>query len=493
MNRMKRLPLRSRMAMLSALAMALAIAAVSVVSWFAVRDRLYKQVDDSITTSQPFFRNDLIGTGPPPGGQPTGGKVFLDPDPCDAPPNLQPQQNGATDANGPIPTLLTEITFIKADGTTCAGPGSTQAVVTQADREVAAGTRAAPYRRDGVNIHGEPIRIHVVKGREPGTAIVKSQPLTGVHDSLTSLAWLLVLVSGLGIGAAATAGLLVARAALRPVDRLTDAVEHVARTEDLTVRMPVEGDDEIARLSRSFNAMTAALEASREEQKRLVDDAGHELRTPLTSLRTTIDLLIRSDESGRALPGEARGALLTGARTQMRELTALIADLLELSRPEQARGAGPTSPVEFDEVVARAVERVRPRGLANEVAPVDIEATLTPWPTLGDEAALERAVVNLLDNAVKFSPPGQTVEVELRNGELSVRDHGPGIAPEELPHVFERFWRSPTARSMPGSGLGLAIAARAVREAGGTVELAAVPGGAGTVARVRLPRRGTAG
>jgi len=173
----------------------------------------------------------------------------------------------------------------------------------------------------------------------------------------------------------------------------------------------------------------------------------------------------------------------------MRELTVLIADLLELSRPEPARGSAPKTPVDLDEVVARAVERVRPRGLTNEVAPVEIAATLEPWPTQGDEPALERAVVNLLDNAVKFSPPGRTVDVVLRDGELSVRDHGPGIPAEELPHVFERFWRSPSARAMPGSGLGLAIAARAVREAGGTVELAAAPGG-GTVARLRLPRRG---
>ena len=199
-------------------------------------------------------------------------------------------------------------------------------------------------------------------------------------------------------------------------------------------------------------------------------------------------LRIRSDESGRALPEGKQAALLTGARTQMRELTVLITDLLELSRPEQARGTGPTQPVEFDEVVARAVERVRPRGMVNGDVSVGVTASLERWPAHGDEAALERAVVNLLDNAVKFSPPGTTVDVVLRHGTLTVRDRGPGIPLEDLPHVFERFWRSPSARAMPGSGLGLAIAARAVREAGGTVSLAAAPDGVGTIARIVLPR-----
>ena len=316
------------------------------------------------------------------------------------------------------------------------------------------------------------------------SVLLKSQPYQPIDDSLSSLAWLLIVVSLLGIGGAATAGLLVARAALRPVDVLTSAVEHVARTEDLSVRMPVSGDDEIARLSESFNAMTAALQASRDEQKRLVDDAGHELRTPLTSLRTAIDLLIRSEESGRALPEGKRTELLTGARTQMRELTVLIADLLELSRPEQASQV--TAPVALHEVAERAIERVRPRGAARET-PVTITEDLRPWTTHGDSAALERAVVNLLDNAVKFAPPGSDVQVRLANGALTVRDRGPGIPPEELPHVFERFWRSPTARALPGSGLGLAIAARAARESGGSIFFEQPHDGPGTIARLFLP------
>lgn len=472
MRRIRHMPLKGRLALLSAASMAVAIAALSLFSWFAVRERLLDQVDKSLEQSQPPPRHDNNGPGPGRGfGNLPAGQQN---NPC-----LFPH-------NGTGFNLQVNLTYLKPDGASCAVGDSTAAVVTQADRAVVPGTQLL---RDGTAADGTPVRVRVTADPDnPGAAWLQSESLTPVNDSLESLAWLLLIASGIGIALAATAGLLVARAALRPVDRLTDAVEHVARTEDLTVRMPVEGDDEIARLSRSFNAMTAALEASRDDQKRLVDDAGHELRTPLTSLRTAIDLLIRSEESGRALPEGKRMELLKGSQTQMRELTVLITDLLELSRPEQARGSEDARmPVAFDEVVGRAVERVRPRGLARDT-PVTLDVELGPWIARGDAAALERAVVNLLDNAVKFSPPGSAVEVRLSDGRLSVRDRGPGIPAEELPHVFERFWRSPSARSMPGSGLGLAIAARVVRESGGSVSLEAAEDG-GTVARLMLPGR----
>ncbi|GAA1963025.1 HAMP domain-containing sensor histidine kinase [Catenulispora subtropica] len=481
---MRRLPLRGRLALLSAVAVTVAIAAVSLISWFAVRDGLNSQLDKSIqrsTVPEQFFH---IGQETQPAD---GYRILFTSDPCTPPPQLPGLGPGGPPGHfAQVPE--TSLTFVGADGTRCATPGSTQVLDQPSDLELVGQPSQAHRWRDGVDVNGQKVRVEVVPAPMDKGVFLKSQSRQSVDDSLTSLAWLLFVVSVLGVGGAATAGLLVARAALRPVDQLTEAVEHVARTEDLSVRMPVTGEDEIARLSESFNAMTAALQASRDEQKRLVDDAGHELRTPLTSLRTTIDLLIRSEESGRPLP--KRTELLTGARTQMRELTVLIADLLELSRPEQAAPAA-SSPVALHEVVENAVERVRPRGAARET-PVTITAAIEPWYTHGDAAALERAIVNLLDNAVKFSPPGSEVDVRLAEGELTVRDRGPGVPPEELPHVFERFWRSPSARALPGSGLGLAIAARAVREAGGTVTLEAPPDGVGAVARLRLPGAGAA-
>jgi len=265
------------------------------------------------------------------------------------------------------------------------------------------------------------------------------------------------------------------------VDRLTGAVEHIARTEDLAVRIPVDGHDEIARLSRSFNAMTEALASSRELQQQLIADAGHELRTPLTSLRTNIDLLARSEETGRSLPPGDRAELFASVKAQMTELAALIGDLQELSRPDAVPGGTPEV-VALHEAADRAVQRARLRKQH-----VTLTADLAPWYVRGEGAALERAVVNLLDNALKFSPEGAEVTVTLTaEGTLTVRDRGAGIPAEELPHVFDRFWRSPTARGLPGSGLGLSIVARTVRQAGGEVELRAAADG-GTEAVLRLP------
>ncbi|WP_194908817.1 HAMP domain-containing sensor histidine kinase [Catenulispora rubra] len=484
------MPLRSRLALMSAVAVAIAIGAVSLISYIAVRDRLHNQMDSAIAGSRdPGF--GLYPEGKPGGPDPAD---YQPRSPCDIGKGATAAANGGSpgDAVDPthsgvnhFPPAAVSVTFF--NGTqTCALPGSTAVPGQTADLQIEHAPPGASIWRDGVNANGEKVRVQVVANRDPfhPGVFLKSQAYGPIDDSLSSLAWLLIVVSLIGIGGAATTGLLVARAGLRPVDELTSAVEHVARTEDLSVRMPVSGNDEIARLSESFNSMTAALQASRDEQKRLVDDAGHELRTPLTSLRTAIDLLIRSEESGRPLPEGKRTELLTGARTQMRELTVLIADLLELSRPEQAMTV--TAPVALHEVTARAVERVRPRGAARDT-PVTIIDDLHPWTTHGDGAALERAVVNLLDNAVKFSPPGAAVEVRLANGSLTVRDRGPGIPPEELPHVFERFWRSPTARAMPGSGLGLAIVARAARESGGIIAFEKPYDGPGTIARLFLP------
>jgi two-component system sensor histidine kinase MprB len=224
--------------------------------------------------------------------------------------------------------------------------------------------------------------------------------------------------------------------------------------------------------------MTAALASSRDRQQQLIADAGHELRTPLTSLRTNIELLQRSEATGRALAPEVRTELMSSVRAQVTELASLIGDLQELSRPDAARTV---QVVALHEVAGTALARARLRG-----PDLRITADISPWYVRGEAAALERAIVNLLDNAVKFSPSGGEVTVALRDGVLTVRDHGPGIPAEDLPHVFERFWRSPSARSLPGSGLGLSIVARTAEQSGGEVSLAPAPGG-GALATLRLP------
>ncbi|MFJ6569283.1 sensor histidine kinase [Streptomyces sp. NPDC091292] len=387
------------------------------------------------------------------------------------------------------PTPYT-VQVVTADGTVCAAPGSTPIEVADHDIDVARGIQEDTLHdaksEDGQAMRVATSRTDLPPGLSGPYAVSIAQPLSGVSDPLNSLALLLLGVAGLGVIGAATAGLGIARAGLRPVERLTSTVEHIARTEDLSVRIPADGDDEIARLSRSFNTMTQALASSRDRQQQLIADAGHELRTPLTSLRTNIELLIRSEKSGRQLPPSARGDLLASIGAQIGELAGLIKDLQELSRPDGVPGSLSFQPVGLHEVAERALERAKRRGTELHFA-----CELDPWYVMSDPAALERAVVNLLDNAVKFSPAGGTVSLRLAGGRLSVRDQGPGVAPDELPHVFDRFWRSPAARSLPGSGLGLAIVAQTVHRSGGTVTLQPAED-AGTEAVVRIPGSPTA-
>ncbi|MFD8632052.1 sensor histidine kinase [Streptomyces sp. NPDC059533] len=460
--RFRGLPLRSRLALLVAVAVALAVAAVAAVSWVMVRTQLRDQLDRSlmatnVTTevSQTLIRNDCL------------------------PPPQQPRQQIAGNLGATVQIVL-------PNGSHCWVAGPTALPVTQADKEIAAGRRGRTLQTvttsDGVDMRVFTIPVVVPNTGQVFGGVSIAKPLSDIDKPLSTLAWVLLLVSGLGVVGAGAAGLWVARTGLRPVDELTGAVEHIARTEDLTVRIPDEGDDEIARLSRSFNSMTAALASSQERQAQLIADAGHELRTPLTSLRTNIELLARSEETGRAIPPEDRKELLASVKAQMTELASLIGDLQELSRPD-AVSPGPLQVVPLHEIAGAALSRARLRG-----PELEFTSALDPWYVRGEAPALERAVVNLLDNAVKFSPHGGAVEVTLRAGELTVRDHGPGIPAEELPHVFERFWRSQSARALPGSGLGLSIVARTAARAGGSAELRApADGGPGTEAVLRIP------
>jgi two-component system, OmpR family, sensor histidine kinase MprB len=310
-----------------------------------------------------------------------------------------------------------------------------------------------------------------------GQALVLAQPLESQEKTLRKLSTVMLVIGGLGVLAAALAGWAVASNGLRPVRRLTRSVEKNAVHEDLRP-LPVEGVDEIARLATAFNQMLGALAASRDRQRRLVADASHELRTPLTSLRTNLDLLAQADTDG-GLPAEARRELLDDVRGQIEELTTLVGDLVMLAREEQPEAAVTT--LDLAEVTDRAVTRVRRRA-----AGVDFDVRLEPWTAEGDATGLERAITNLLDNAAKWSPPGGTITVRLASGVLTVDDQGPGISAADLPHVFERFWRSDESRSMPGSGLGLAIVRQVVDQHGGRVLVSSSPGG-GTRMSLAIP------
>jgi|HubBroStandDraft_6_1064221.scaffolds.fasta_scaffold36933_2 two-component system sensor histidine kinase MprB len=316
-----------------------------------------------------------------------------------------------------------------------------------------------------------------------GRAVQFAQPLTEVDSLLARLRLILVLLDIGGIALAALLGRLVSGAAVQPLKRLTETTEHVAVTRDLSRRIEPTGEDELGRLAGSFNAMLDALErsmsaldASVHAQRQLVADASHELRTPVTSLRTNIEIL---QQQGQDMDPDDTRRLLSDVVEQIEELTLLMNDLIELARGEEPRADA--EDLRLDLLVSEVVERARRHAPAT---PLHVQ--LEPTILTGVPARLERAVANLIDNAVKYSPPAEPVEVRLQNGELAVRDHGPGISAEDLPYIFDRFYRGAEARGRPGSGLGLAIVRQVAAQHGGSVTAEAAAGG-GTLMCLHLP------
>jgi len=328
--------------------------------------------------------------------------------------------------------------------------------------------------RTGERADGTPCRIVSVPlpptdGLAFGYVLVLGRDLTATNRTLGLLRLMQGMAGLIGLGLGLGAGIALARSSLRSIRHLSQGVDRITQTDRLE---PVEvvGDDEVAHLSRSVNSLVGSLSVSRQRQRRLIADASHELRTPLTSLRTNVELLI-ADENSRMLPQGARVDILRDIAEQVGEFAALIGDLVALSQEAGLKPAG-RAPLDFQSVVERAVARAQRRG-PGLVFDVAVEPTLVE----GDAAALERAITNLLDNAVKFSPPGGRITVRLADHRLTVRDQGPGIADEDLPHIFERFYRSDRSRNTPGTGLGLSIVDHTVQSHGGTVRVERPQGG----------------
>ena len=434
---------RARLALVAAAAVALAVIAASLVVYFVVRDELRSTVDEGLrTTAAQLMQTPLH-----------------DFDHFAAP---QSELGGAPGS----PQL------VGMRGKVYLPPGETVALpVSDRVTRVARNGRGSFFADAHVN--GTHIRM-LTFPYAPGFAVQIARPLSEVDHSLGKIKNLLILIAGGGIAIAAALGLAVSRAALAPVRRLTAATENVTETGDLSERIHVGGRDELSRLAGSFNAMLGALEDSSRAQRQLVADASHELRTPLTSLRTNIEVLA----SERTLPAGERERLLTDVVDQLGEMTTLISELIELARGEQ-RTAEPED-VRLDLVAADAVERTR----RNRPA-VTFSTSFEESVVQGVPATIERAVANLLDNAAKWSPPGGEVEVEVRDSTVTVRDHGPGIDDEDLPYVFDRFYRARSARGLPGSGLGLAIVQQVAEAHGGSVVAERADGG-GTRMTLRL-------
>ncbi|MFW5420671.1 HAMP domain-containing histidine kinase [Nocardiopsis sp. CNT-189] len=452
-----RWPLRVRLAAATAGAVAAAVVAGAVVGYLIVRDQLYDSLDLSLRreatrVERQIGEADWIGSAE---------CLYLTAPSC--------------------------VQIIGADGGVDPRPGPDTPWIPQRAFAAARGESGPFYTESGI---GEiPIRGYVAP-LDGGGAVQVSVRADQVERSVADVG---IRLAAAGAGGVALAGLLgyaVARTGLRPVERLTRTAETIAATRDPRHRIGLPGRDELSRLAQSFDTMLAELEASAEAQRRLVADASHELRTPLTGLRANIDLLARD------LPPERRARLVRTLRGQTASMTGLVNDLIEL-----ARGESPDRPAEavrLDELVRHcAGEQRRNRPGA------EFDLGLEPAVVEAVPERLARAVTNLLDNAAKFGSGAGPIEVRLRGpapegpdapagAELTVRDRGPGIPDEDLPHVFDRFYRSPSARSLPGSGLGLAIVAQVAEACGASVR-AERPEGGGTLVRLSFPAADGAG
>ena len=407
---------RLKLTLLTAAAIGVTVAAASAATWVVATHQLRGQVDDALKLrAQQVLFGDHRGYGP------------LDPG--------------------------TAVQSVGPDGTAPVGLPMLSAV-----RDLAEGKTTRAFFTDthvvseGTDIHA---RVYAVPSPDGGaTAIWRN--VNDTDNALHRIGLALAVIGASGIALAAALAALVAAAALRPIRRLTLAAKKVATTGNLSERVHEQSNDELGRLAEQFNDMLAALEKSMNTQRRLVADASHELRTPLTAVRTNVDLVLE----GRLPADESRLALIEAA-AELNSLTTLIADLVELARGQERKLR--MEDVHLDEIVESAVERAGAR------APQAIFVTaLSPTHVRADAALLERAVSNLLDNAVKYSPQGTPIEVSVRAGEIVVQDHGEGIAATDLPRVFDRFYRADTARGKPGAGLGLAIVREAAEAHGGT-------------------------
>jgi two-component system sensor histidine kinase MprB len=357
---------------------------------------------------------------------------------------------------------------LDTDGNVTSAPVGLDLPVGEVDRAVA--RRGAAESRRDVTIDGEPFRVLTVSAGDDGGAVQLARSLAETRRLLDSLRVLTIGATFVVTALAAVAAWLLARQITGRLSALTATAEGVARTGQLTVEIPSDGHDEAARLGRAFGDMLAALASSRDAQQRLVQDAGHELRTPLTSLRTNVSVLRRH----RDLPPETTRRVLDQIDEEAHELTDLVNEVVELATDR--RDSEPVSEVELASVVDQVARRTRRR--TDRTVLVDAERSVV----LSRPSALERAVTNLVDNATKFDPdPNHPVEVEVRKGRVTVSDRGPGIAPADLPHVFDRFYRSDAARRRPGSGLGLSIVRDVAEAHGGSVFAENRPGGGARV------------
>ncbi|HWG00439.1 MAG TPA: HAMP domain-containing sensor histidine kinase [Trebonia sp.] len=313
----------------------------------------------------------------------------------------------------------------------------------------------------------------------PGLALQVAAPLGATETEVATVGAVLTVVSLIGILLATVLGWAVARAGLAPVARLAAVAEQVTATGDPDRRVEVGRHDELGRLAMSFNRMLSALQRSLATQRQLISDASHELRTPLASLRVNVELL--ADDPG--MSEAERKDVLSRVVAQVAELSDLVASVTGLARGE--RPSLHHGEVRLNDVTAKALEAAR-----RDWPRTRFRVALDGGTVSGDGDRLRTAIRNLLDNAAKFGEPGGLVEVSLHGGELTVRDHGPGIDEDDIPFIFDRFYRALSARAVPGSGLGLSVVSDIAEAHGGAVTAAPASGG-GAELHLTLPSAGS--
>ena len=439
--------LRMRLAVALSLLTAVAVTLMAVVGYRSTATRLYQEIDRSLSSSSSRFVD---------GGY-TG-------DVCRRLRGNAPDES----VRGPIVELPgTAVQCLDGSGTAYASSSSEPLPVDPEDVHLAGAGTGSSIR----TVADDRIVTIAVRG---GGAVQLSRELGEVHHVLNTLRARFAVIGVSITMLAALVGWWIASRVTRPVTRLTAATEAIAESGRLDVDVPSGGSDETGRLAHSFAMMLDALRRSREQQQRLVQDAGHELRTPLTSLRTNVEVLRRHPE----LEVATRDRVLGDVHSELRELTAVTNELVALATEEA--DDEPTAVVDLSALARRAAARTERR--RRRTVLVDAE----PWSVRGQPRQLLRVLDNVLDNAAKFDDSGAPIEVVVRPGTITVRDHGAGIEPADLRRIFDRFYRAPAARSRPGSGLGLAIASDVVRRHGGAITATNHPGG-GALVTISLP------
>ncbi|MEO6122527.1 MAG: HAMP domain-containing sensor histidine kinase [Ilumatobacteraceae bacterium] len=423
--------LRAKLALVLASLAALAAVGVGWSSYTATTSRMLSEIDSTLRSS----KDRIDGATPPAGSNDGNGNPFRGP--------------GFAGPNGPTGIEQTVTQQLDANGVRVDSSDESdryadiELPVSHAAREIAE-TRNGEHIETVTGSDGHEYRLYTRSSRRVGTIQI-GRDLSEMNRVLSDLRARILMVGAIAVVVAACAGWLFARGLTKSLRALTAAASEVSSTGRLDIDVDEKGKDEVGRLGAAFAGMLGALNRSREEQQRLVQDAGHELRTPLTSLRTNVDVLRRHHD----MPDEMRTKVLDDLDVEVGELSSLVEEVV-------AVGSGRTSdePVRrfaLADAVSAASERVGRR--TGRMIEVHTDASVV----VAQRTLIERAITNLLDNAAKFDGTAEPIVITAEHGRVSVRDHGSGIAPDDLGHVFDRFYRAVAARSQPGSGLGLSI------------------------------------